>query len=179
MSSGLDSAGAPLKRHCALCLKEISGEAIKKCAKCHKRAYCSKECQTEDWSPNKKGQGHKNWCGIDCGEEDVDWAVVPVPGKGLGIVALRDIPKAYAIMVEAGVDKSHPGVADLMPLHGSLDEKFAFNQFGLGVRDQNDKEVIVLCLRTSRTNHSCDPNAELYCASLKVIKVLSRYPIVS
>jgi len=124
MSCELDTEGPLLTRHCAFCLTEIRGEAIKKCAKCHKRAYCSRKCQSKDWTPNKKGQGHKNWCGTNCGEEDVDWTVCPVPGKGLGIVTLRDIPAAYKIIVEACVDKTHPRVADLMPQDGSLDEKF-------------------------------------------------------
>jgi len=174
MSGGLDSATAAttaeeMKRHCAFCLKEISGEAIKKCAKCHKRAYCSKECQTADWTPNKKnGQGHKNWCGTDYGEEDVDWAVVPVPGKGLGIVALRDIPKAYPIVVETGVDKTHPRVAELTPLNGSLEMKFHSNKYSCVGRDGVAEEV--LCLRMSRVNHSCVPNADnFYDKSVKVI----------
>jgi len=161
MSCPSPSAEASLKRHCAFCLKEICGEEIKKCGKCRKRAYCSKECQTADWTPNEKnGQGHKNWCGTDCGEEDIDWIVTPVPGKGLGLVALRDIPAAYPIIVAAVVDKTHPGVADLMPINGSLDDKFNFNTFECGIH--NGVEASGVCLRTSRTNHSCDPNAESF-----------------
>jgi len=155
----LDSAEAPLKRHCACCLKEISGEAILKCGKCLKRVYCSKECQTIDWSTKQDGQGHKNWCGIDCGEEDLDWSVVPIPGKGLGIVALRDIPALYRIIVEGGVHKEHPGVADLMPENGSFEEKFQLNVLGCGLADEDNHELGILCPRMSRLNHSCDPNA--------------------
>jgi len=108
MNSRLDRAS--LVRHCAFCLTEITGEAIKTCGKCHKRAYCSKACQRVDWSPNKKqkGQGHRTWCGTDYGEEDLNWKVSPVSGKGLGIIALQDIPKAYPILVEAPVDKTLP-----------------------------------------------------------------------
>lgn len=32
---------------------------------------------------------------MEYGEEDLDWTVVPIPGKGLGVVALRDIPPKY------------------------------------------------------------------------------------
>ncbi|KAL4100479.1 hypothetical protein PRIC1_008271 [Phytophthora ramorum] len=34
------------------------GEALKKCAKCHKALYCSKRCQTQDWSVD----GHRFLC---------------------------------------------------------------------------------------------------------------------
>jgi len=140
------------------------------CGKCQKRAFCSKECQVTDWSPKKNhGQGHKRWCGVDCGEEDVDWNVTPIPGKGLGIFALRDIPKAYKVIVEAGVDKDHPGVADLMPHNGSLEDKYDLNKFGCIVGDDMEK---VLCLRMSRVNHSCTPNADhFYEKSDKVIAI--------
>lgn len=69
-----------------------------------KRAYCSKECQQKDWSITGPGQRHNKWCGIhECGEEDVDWKVVPVQKniKGLGIVAKKFFPTGYKIMVEA------------------------------------------------------------------------------
>ena len=44
-------------RHCAYCLKESSGNLT--CSQCHRRAYCSKDCQRKDWSPKADGQGHK------------------------------------------------------------------------------------------------------------------------
>ena len=97
-------------RHCSVCLKLCS--QVKLCGKCFKRAYCSRECQLIDWSPNGKGQGHKNWCRLECGEEDVDWEVTSIPGKGLGIVAKRMIPALYRIIVE-GVftdPHQHPGL---------------------------------------------------------------------
>jgi len=161
-----------LTRHCALCNVEISGTAIQKCGRCHKRAYCSRKCQALDWSPKKRGQGHKNWCGVDCGEEGLDWTVSAIPGKGLGIVALRDIPKAYRIIVEAPVEKTHPGVKDLMPLNGSLDDKYRLNKFRWEGED-GDKED-VLCLRMARVNHSCAPNADyFYDKSVKVKEIES------
>jgi len=167
MSCALHSDGSSsLDRHCAFCLKEISEKAIMKCGKCLKRVYCSKECQTSDWSRKKNGQGHKNWCGIDCGEEDIDWAVCPIPGKGMGISALRDIPAAYRIIVEAGVDKTHPRVADLMPINGTLDAKYALNKLGCGAEDDVEE---LLCLRIARANHACKANAaHIYDKSVKV-----------
>jgi len=170
-SASSESVGesAVITRHCGFCLKEITGEAIKICGKCHKRAYCSRECQVTDWSPKKKGQGHKNWCELDCGEEDLDWSVTAIPGKGLGIVALRDMPAAYKIIVEAAVDKDHPGVADLMPQDGSLDRKYHLNRRQTWGVDDNGAPIVVVCLRTSRANHSCAPNASsFYDKSVKV-----------
>jgi len=99
-------------RHCAFCLKEIGGLLIKKCGGCKRRAYCSKECQTADWSVTGSGQRHKNWCSrYEYGEEDIDWEVIPVENKGLGVVAKRHLPVGYRIIVEpvyADVN-DHPG----------------------------------------------------------------------
>lgn len=33
------------------------------------------------------GQGHKDWCGIPYGEEDLDWTIAEIDGKGQGIVS--------------------------------------------------------------------------------------------
>lgn len=58
------------------------------------------------------GQRHKLWCGRhDYGEEDVDWEVVPVPNKGLGIVAKRFLPAGFRIIVEPVFTNphDHPG----------------------------------------------------------------------
>ena len=85
---------------------------VKLCGKCKKRAYCSRDCQLVDWPLGGKGQGHKNWCHLDCGEEDVDWEVRSIiPGKGLGIVAKRMITPLYRIIVEPVFTdpKQHPG----------------------------------------------------------------------
>jgi hypothetical protein len=86
----------PKSRHCAFCLKESPG--MKTCSGCNKRAYCSVACQKKDWSPS--GQGHKNWCKVACCEEDIDWKVQEVPGKGLGLVALKDIPAMARVVVD-------------------------------------------------------------------------------
>jgi hypothetical protein len=89
----------------------MCGNPVKLCGKCKKRAYCSRDCQLVDWPLKGKGQGHKNWCHLECGEEDVDWEVTPIPGKGLGIVAKRLIPVLYRIIVEAVFTDphQHPG----------------------------------------------------------------------
>ncbi|KAG4077672.1 hypothetical protein HA402_015715 [Bradysia odoriphaga] len=142
-------------RHCAFCLKPIENQAIKLCGKCRKRAYCSRECQKTDWST--EGQGHKNWCHLECGEEDIDWKVCTVPGKGLGIIAKRPLPVLYRIMVDGCCsNENHPGVKDLLPVNGSFGDKFFLNCIGLGENDGGS----CLCLRISRANHDCKPNAD-------------------
>ena len=156
-------------RHCAFCLISVPIEKISLCGQCKRRAYCSKECQKADWSLKKGngGQGHKMWCALQCGEEDLDWEVAPVPGKGLGLIAKRPLPSKYRIMVDGARPKDHPGVQDLMPLSGTTQEKFEFNSVGCDVATAD--VVPVLFLRLARANHNCDPNAgHRYDKKLKV-----------
>lgn len=140
-----------MNRHCAFCLKPGK---VSLCAGCNRRPYCSKECQKADWTPGKGGQGHKLWCSIECGEEDVDWEVKSAPGMGLGIFALRDMPPFTRIMVEGVRKTSHPAIADLMPINGTVEAKFHLNAYGYGGLQDN-----ALYMRASRVNHSCRPNA--------------------
>lgn len=130
-----------------------------KCGRCMKRAYCSVDCQLKDWT--SVGQSHKIWCKVDCCEEDIDWKVEEVPGKGLGLIALRDIPPLTRIMVEKAHTwkeaKDNPLMADLIPRDGSLQAKFEMNSF----QSQPDFEFIV-CFRISRVNHSCSANADTW-----------------
>jgi len=84
----------------------------KKCGGCMKRAYCSKDCQRADWSVKENGQRHVNWCRRhECGEEDVDWEIVPIPNKGIGIRAKKWIPAGFKIFVEPiySSPNGHPG----------------------------------------------------------------------
>ena len=54
---------------CAFCF--IEGCDFKKCGKCHKRHYCTKNCQTLDWK-----SGHNKWCG-KAGEINYDFEIKP------------------------------------------------------------------------------------------------------
>ena len=113
--------------------------------------FCLLSCST--------GQGHKTWCQYECEEEDVDWEVVPVLGKGLGIVARRSIPAGYQIIVEPVFSDpaGHPAIKDLMLENVKLKEKFEANAITTctpeGLITQN------VSLRNARVNHDCDPNA--------------------
>jgi hypothetical protein len=116
---------------------------------------------TDKWSDDPslpRGQGHKNWCGIEYGEEDLDWKVAPVEGKGLGVVALRQFPAKTRIMVDACQlsPTSHPATKDLMPENGSLESKLKLNALAA---DEEYGGEEVLCLRMSRVNHTCNRNA--------------------
>jgi len=142
-------------RHCAYCLKMLPAGTAKLCGKCHRRAYCSRDCQKADWSQKLGSQGHKNWFGLPCGEEDIDWEVKSVPGKGLGIIAKRLIPINYRIMVEAVREENHPAINDLMPISGTIQDKIYLNVFACEFHDDPG----AICLRLSRVNHSCKPNA--------------------
>jgi len=93
-----------------------------------------------------------------------------IPGKGLGIVALQYIPAAYRIIVEGGVEKTHPRVVELLPHNGSLlDAKYDLNRVGCGIDDEDHDELSILCLQISRMNHSFAINAShYYDSSVKV-----------
>ena len=55
----------------------------------------------KDWSNKGNGQRHVNWCRRpECGEEEVDWEVVPIINKGLGIRAKKLLPAGLKIVVE-------------------------------------------------------------------------------
>jgi len=115
------------------------------------------------------GQGHKKWCGVTYGEEDLDWEVVPIEGKGLGLRALRDLPPLYRILVEGWLTfedaKGNPRIAELSPEGGEPSDigKFSLNS-GIGNMGP------LLGLRCSRVNHDCDGNAS--CAIDRGFKVL-------
>lgn len=80
---------------CAYCYRQPSAsEHFQHCARCMKRALCSRECQRADWKA-----GHRLWCG-KCGEVGHDVAIQPAEGKGLGLFALRDFARDELVMVE-------------------------------------------------------------------------------
>jgi hypothetical protein len=144
---------------CSYCYQLYPISQIKQCGKCRKRVYCSKECQTADW---KSGQGHKYWCGQDYGEEGIDWKIVPISEeKGLGIIALRDIPSHYRIIIERALGREEfvdlPASNNLMPHGGSLPSKWYLNV--LSGSDNFDGNDSCVCINISRINHSCDGNS--------------------
>ncbi len=83
-----------VQRHCATCLKLVESPAS--CGKCSRRAYCSRKCKKQDWN---QIQGHKHWCGVPYGEEDMDWELMNLDGPRSGIKAKRPFKKFERIMV--------------------------------------------------------------------------------
>jgi len=130
------------------------------CKGCDRRVYSSTECQRKDWEPGGIGQGHKLWCALECGEEDIDFEVKHIsPEKGRGVVALRDLPARFKILVdgelESGHAAMHPAMLNLEPSGGSFQEKIDLNSFSKAGGES------VVCPRICRVNHACDPNAAL------------------
>ena len=69
---------------------------VKRCGKCKKRIYCSRDCQLNDW----KFGGHRHWCGI-AGELGHDVAVRSIGAtKGRGLFALRRFSRGDKLLVE-------------------------------------------------------------------------------
>jgi len=92
----------------------------------------------------------------------VDWEVRHISDeKGLGLVALRSLQEGSRIMVEHELRDpwEHPRIVDLYPVGESIARKVALN--GFSARDTfAGKPETVVCLRMSRANHACDPNAQ-------------------
>ena len=109
-----------------------------------------------DWSPSGRGQRHKDWCRHQCGEEDVDFQVVAVEGKGLGIVAKKFIASKYRIIVETLFAEDTAEEDDGEPWGPTLTG--LMKRFQSGVHPPSKLRF----KRSSRVNHDCDPNADLF-----------------
>jgi hypothetical protein len=142
---------------CSYCYKQVEVEKrLGLCARCHKRSYCSKECQTADW----KG-GHKHWCEI-AGEIGFDFKIKGAGNKGLGLFAMRKFERGEKVMAERPVtlnDTEHStirsAVMNLAPANWeSLLKKFAINAIGCGDGFTGQR----VCITMSRVNHHCVGN---------------------
>ncbi len=69
---------------------------------------------------------------MECGEEDLDWKVISIPGKGMGLIAVHDIPAKTRIMVDRVLTEPEaqmrPEVMDLCPEGETFEKKFQINQ---------------------------------------------------
>jgi hypothetical protein len=69
---------------------------------------------------------------VECGEEDLDWKVISIPGKGMGLIAVHDIPAKTRIMVDRVLTEPEaqmrPEVMDLCPEGETFEKKFQINQ---------------------------------------------------
>jgi hypothetical protein len=114
-------------------------------------------------------QGHKEWCQIPYGVEGIDWEVVLISSKkGYGIIAKRRFEKDERIMVErmysAEEISSRPCIlrelSKLAPVRSDdMELKLMLNSIG----SRDDRGTFGgICVRISRINHACDPNAVTY-----------------
>jgi MYND finger len=149
---------------CAYCY--LPTAALATCAKCRKRAFCSKDCQKMDWE-----RGHKQYCGM-AGELHFDYEVRNAGGKGLGLFALRKFERNDKIMVERPLflmnsasrrvpsipDSARAAVDALVPLDGATTvlEKVLRNR--MSVSDESDQSGLFVTM--SRVNHHCLGNSD-------------------
>jgi hypothetical protein len=108
----------------------------------------------------------------------LDWKVVPVEGKGLGVIALRPLPPKYRLMVDACqlTPTSHPAINDLLPKDGSPESKFDLNSLVAEAEEGEAEVSAVICLRICRVNHSCASNAaHVYAPDFKVKVRANKY----
>jgi hypothetical protein len=181
------------QQSCCYCYKEINEP--KKCSKCHKRIFCSQDCQKKDWKL------HKNFCG-KIGEKNFDWEIKMTKDRGYGVFALRDFKKYEIIMAERVLFKRQHLMNLLSPglkeedfpfdenerkaffelvsddFDDSFDSKtmmqtlsiFARNAIGDGRFISSEFEDFetqnsVICVEICRINHNCNANVFFWCHS--------------
>lgn len=147
---------------CDDCMATCS--SLKRCAQCKEVKYCSKKCQARAWK-----QGHKHSCGKIC--------IRAVPGKGMGVIAMRDIKRGEVVVSEnpllqftfgKGLTESLQKTSTssrkkLMSLH---DRQSDGRKSLLGVVVTNclggrDGATTIVYYTISRFNHSCLPNVRV------------------
>eukprot|EP00554_Chaetoceros_debilis_P008815 CAMPEP_0194100156 /NCGR_PEP_ID=MMETSP0150-20130528/1127_1 /TAXON_ID=122233 /ORGANISM="Chaetoceros debilis, Strain MM31A-1" /LENGTH=349 /DNA_ID=CAMNT_0038786485 /DNA_START=84 /DNA_END=1133 /DNA_ORIENTATION=+ len=147
---------------CAYCYAE--DVSLQTCSKCHKRKYCSGDCQRKDWN-KPGGQCHKFYCG-KTGEYGRCFEIKPAGEKGFGLYAKRDFKKFEMIVAERRLlsyddfkrnpnifsnmpDSERDAFMNLAPSTGQIFEKFIMNGFG----DEGN-----IFVHMSRVNHDCFAN---------------------
>jgi len=172
-----DAEVAVPQQCCAFCYTALTAAAAKRCGKCHKRVFCSRECQLQDWKC-----GHKHWCGV-AGEIDHDFEIREASGKGLGIFAKRAFERCEVVMMErpalrlpdlGRLSGAQPpaSVVDaamaLMPHGKDMKAKFNLNAMGCGEHAESG-----LFVRMSYLNHACLPNALHHFVEAHGVKIIS------
>jgi hypothetical protein len=151
----------------------------KRCGKCQKRPYCSRECQLHDWK-----LGHKHWCSIS-GENGYDFEVREVLGKGRGIFAKKCFERGDVVMMErplphgrnskveefASSESVLKAVMALMPHGGSLRAIFDLNS--MGCNDESGVGESGLFVTMAYLNHACLANTLHHFVDSHGVKILS------
>lgn len=179
---------------CSNCNQEFS-TPLKKCARCKTMYYCSRECQVQNWKTHKpncieadqstelrivrKIDFLKNQEEIAEGET---WKLVPIAGKGLGLISKKFIKKGELILSDVpifslkehevpkieeyfGTENNQKGtqpefvtkIVWTFPSYSKNHKKTAMdiiakNSFPMG----NKRAMFPICCRL---NHSCRNNA--------------------
>lgn len=175
----------PTARSCGFCYGNLpTTTAATSCPSCP-RLYCGPACCSFDEST------HSFWCG-KVGEKGIDFEVIPIKGKGLGLITKRAFERGEKILAERPVatttnvingvpsnkgasqeesEKTNENIRRaamaLTPLDGNLDDKFNSNGVCINVQDAaqvslEDKGAAGLFLIFSRTNHACLGNSDHY-----------------
>jgi len=166
---------------CAWCYAEVASP--KRCGQCHKRSYCSRECQLRDWK-----LGHKHWCSIS-GENGYDFEVREVLGKGRGIFAKKCFERGEVVMMERPLPLAHgrhskvaelascqsvlKAVMALMPHGGSLRAKFDLNSMGCSDESGSFVGESRLFVTMAYLNHACLANTLHHFVDAHGVKIIS------
>jgi len=146
---------------CDECLLPFPCTDLKRCTQCKEVNYCSKKCQARAWKA-----GHKMWCGT--------LAVKDIPGKGKGIVALRDIEIGEVLLKEKPLllFPAGNGLTEALTKMPEINKRRVMQLYDRE-NTANTKRVLgilmtnclagrcatsVLYYMISRFNHSCIPN---------------------
>ena len=117
---------------CHKCDMTSNKKKLSKCERCHAVTYCSRECQAEDWAR------HKDNC--------VPVMLKEYEGKGLGLVAAKDIKMGELILTNEAV---------------ITDKDFIHNGYFLTAEAERLLINQKILKDISLLNHSCAPNAEM------------------
>lgn len=150
---------------CSYCYKDFKDkQQIKKCSKCLKRIFCSKECQTKDWKI------HKLFC-RKSGELNIDLEIKKSK-YGMGIFAKKDFNPGDIIYYERPIIntkddlnfqvKNLPhNIREKINLLTPLDKNASIlHKFNNNWMSDGTNKNSVLCLLLSRINHHCIGNSK-------------------
>jgi len=143
---------------CDECVQQ--SDDLKRCTQCKEVWYCGKKCQSQAWK-----NGHKVWCG--------KIAVRDIPGKGKGVIAMKNITMGEVVITEKPLMlfKAGNGLSECLSKMSDIGKRRLMSLYD---RDNENERTVLGILLTnclagrmatsvlyyliSRLNHSCVPN---------------------